>query len=90
MEEVEQEREQEGSYVPADAVIIETYIDCILCGHASGGRDYAICGECCELNAASEREILEAEKRNGPRLIAYGFVALLSFVAGVACGWMVM
>lgn len=78
--------------------------DCILCGEASGGSEYAICGDCCEANAASDREIVgccridylkercmcchkvETEKRSGPQLIAYGFVALFSFSAGVACG----
>ncbi len=63
--------------------------DCILCGGASGGSEYAVCAECCEANASSEREILKTEKRSGPRLIAYGIVALLSFAAGVACGWLI-
>jgi len=64
--------------------------DCILCGQTSSGSEYDICGECCESNAANERELLKTEKRSGPQLIAYGFVALLSFAAGVACGWLLL
>ena len=91
--------------------------DCILCGHDSGGSEYDICGECCESNAASERElvkacvgcylncdcaaiyigeqcpcccVIETEKRSGPQLIDYGFVALFSFAAGVVCGWLLL
>lgn len=96
--------------------------DCILCGEASGGSEYAICGECCEANAASERELLKtcadcwyncdctavyvgercpccagfeptyliSEKRKGAALIALLVLALLSFAAGVACGWLLL
>lgn len=63
--------------------------DCILCGGASGGSEYAICAECCEANASSEREILKTEKRSGAFAFAFGIVALLSFAAGLACGWFI-
>lgn len=110
--------------------------DCILCGGDSGGSEYAICGECCEANAASERRVGKqcadcymycdcdavyygesceccggrmeegekryfqrageagewriSEKRSGAFAFAYGIVALLSFAAGVACGWLLL
>ena len=74
--------------------------DCILCGEASGGSEYAVCGECCEANADDDTRYLQrpgepsewriSEKRSGAFAFAVGIVALLGFSAGVACGWLLL